>query len=338
MRLPSEQNGKCCTCSPRVNALGRLVGQEGDSSPTTHGCASLHNWLSNLCLMALVAFSASWAEARPREIHVVRADKPPVLDGKLDDECWVKAEPLTGFLSIDSTTPAIHQSVVWVLYDPSHLYIAVKCLEPDRSKIVGPVRPHDNGYIFGQDVVEVYLDPCAGRADYFQFAVNAGGSTYDAFGHRGGMAVDAGWDGEWQAKALIAQDHWSVEMAVPFATLSLSPGVGSGWGINVCRHKVNPRELSSLGVRGGFSEAQRFVTLKGLDVDFSRFGFRLGPPALRLKRVGHEWRADVSVPVVNQTGQERSARIAWEGIGEAQDGKGEQNVRLKPGESHILTL
>ncbi|MBM4078501.1 MAG: carbohydrate binding family 9 domain-containing protein [Planctomycetes bacterium] len=288
--------------------------------------------------MVIVAISASWAEAQPREIHAVRAVKPPVLDGKLDDECWAKAEPVTGFLSIDSSTPAARQSVVYVLYDPSHLYIAVKCLEPDKSRILGPVRPHDNGYIFGQDMVEVYLAPVRGAADYYQFAVNAGGSTYDAFGHRGGMAVDAGWDGEWQAKAFIGQDHWSVEMAIPFATLGLSPGGSAAWGIIICRHKVNPRELSSLGVRGGFSDAQRFATLKGLNVDFSRFCFRVGPPALTLKRVGDEWRADVTAPILNQTGQERPVRIAWEGIGEVQGDKGEQSVRLKPGESHLLAL
>ena len=314
--------------------------------------------------LALIAAACEAAGAEPalREFRAARAAKPPVLDGKLDDECWTRAEPLTGFLRIDSATPASAQTTGYVVYDDDHIYIAAKCLEPDTKNILAPVRPHDNAYIFGQDAVDVLLDPACSGTDAtlrssaslrstsaYQFVVNAGGSTYDAFIHKGGLVQDRGWNGEWQAKGFVGEGFWSVEIAIPFATLGLTSKTGPVWGFNICRHKSNPRELSSLGVTGGFYDGKRFMRLTGLDVDFSGALGAMGPADWVLGDSGEgaarkpgarPFRAMLRVPVRNDTARERSVRITWEEVGKgvSQAAKGHRAVLLKRGESARMEL
>ena len=59
---------------------------------------------------------------------------------------------------------------------------------PDGGVPKGKKRPHDT-YLFSDDIVEVFIDPGMQRGRYYQFALNAHGSTFDASRNSGG-AVD----------------------------------------------------------------------------------------------------------------------------------------------------
>ena len=285
-------------------------------------------------VVAVVAATAVGAGAKPPAIRAVRAARAPVLDGRLDDPCWAAATPVTGFQRINTKSPAACQTIAYVACDATHLYVAAKCLEPDPRRIRAKARPRDRDGLFGDDIVEIMLDPTRSQSDYYQLVVSAAGATFDAFRRNGGRLVDDRWDGRWQAKAFVGADHWSVEVAIPFASLGLTPQVASTWGFNLCREKPNPAELSSLGLAGAFNSPKRFRVLTGLDVDFKPYCFGIGPAVTALKRHDGRLCAVGTIPVVNHTGRRRAVRVRWR-LGQAEDSR---QVALEPGESLGLPL
>ena len=274
--------------------------------------------LASMCLVVVLGVVGSAAAqakphaapaARPRVIQAVRADAPPVLDGKLDDPCWQKTKPATGFLTLSAERPASVDSFGYMCYDDAHLYIGTKYTMPKGLKPKGTKRPHDS-YVFGDDLVEIMLDPGRTRSDYYQLAINAYGSTYDSARRRGGTQNDKSWDGEWASAAHIADGYWSLEMAIPFHNLGISPEVGSTWGINICRTMIVPYgEQSSIGVRGVFNSAKGFAVVEGLDVDFSRYLLQIGDGDVRLAAPGDKPTAAFRVPVKNLTGKAGTVKI-----------------------------
>ena len=273
-----------------------------------------------------------------RTIKAVRAEAAPALDGKLDDACWQKAESVTGFLYLNSDRPARYQSFGHVCYDDSHLYIGMKCLMPKGQKPAGKARPHD-GRIWSDDIVEIMLDPGLTRSDYYQLAVNAYGATFDCSRLHGGSLEDDSWNGEWTAATHIGDGWWSVEMAIPFHNLGISPKAGSTWGINLCREAIAPREMSSIAVRGAFNYADKFPVLKGLEVDFSPYLFSIGPGIALMDPAADRPRATFNMPVKNLTGRRREIKIETFPAGDSAGAPvASELFTLAPNESAVLSL
>ncbi|MGH7574150.1 MAG: hypothetical protein ACREM1_03335, partial [Longimicrobiales bacterium] len=56
--------------------------------------------------------------------------------------------------------------------------------------------------------------------------------------------VDLVWDGVWSVRTAEVADGWSVEMAIPWATLRYPPG-GAPWRVNFVRTVRGVGEMSS---------------------------------------------------------------------------------------------
>src|ERR1700716_2558775 len=70
-------------------------------------------------------------------VKLVRFDKPPVIDGKLDDEVWKSAIILKDFYQVqpgDNIAPS-KPTEVMLGYDAKFLYVAFHCYdEPDKVR------------------------------------------------------------------------------------------------------------------------------------------------------------------------------------------------------------
>ena len=276
-------------------------------------------------------------EARVKVIQAVRAQKPPAIDGKLDDACWQMAYPVTGFYKLMSNELAEQQSVGRICYDDTHLYIGMMCLMPEGAKPVGIPRHHDAQKVFSDEVVEIMLDPGRTQNDYYQLVLSAHNATFDASRAKGGTDEDDSWDGEWVGKAHVGDGFWSAELAVPFHNLGITPEIGSTWGINLCREAKKPNVNSAIGAEGIFNDATKFAVLKGLDVDFRPYLFQFGDDALRLDPTSVEPKAVLSTSIENLTGKKRRVRV--ERIFARQDGVEQTDsweLMLEPGEPFHL--
>lgn len=249
-----------------------------------------------------------------RIINAVRTETPPVIDGKLDDGCWQKTKPITDFLSMNSDQLVSYQSNGYICYDESRLYIGMKCLmpkgvKPGIEKGSPEKKPHDT-YVFSDDIVEIMIDPGRAQFDYYQLVISAYGSTYDSARTGGGTQNDPTWNGDWTSAAHIEDGYWSMEMSVPFHNLGISPEVGSTWGINLCRETKRPKnEYSSIAIQGRFNHAKDFAVLKGLNVDFNKYLYQIGPAVTQLDLRDGKPIATFSVPIKNTTGKTREVKI-----------------------------
>src|SRR5688500_17622882 len=64
-------------------------------------------------------------------VHVSRFEKPPVIDGKLDEDVWKTAAVLKDFYQIDpgDNTPPLKPTEVLLGYDAKFLYIAFRAFD-----------------------------------------------------------------------------------------------------------------------------------------------------------------------------------------------------------------
>src|SRR5262249_22049834 len=62
-------------------------------------------------------------------VRMVKFDKPPVIDGRLDDEVWKTASVLKDFYQVQPGDNLIPQNRTEVMlgYDARHIYIAFHC-------------------------------------------------------------------------------------------------------------------------------------------------------------------------------------------------------------------
>ena len=181
----------------------------------------------------------------------------PRIDGKLDDKCWKKLNPLDKFvLVIYGSGPASAQTKVYVGHHNSTLYVGVDCLEPHRDQLAKlytekKIKPFDES-------VELFVDSFGNGETYYQFITGINGETYSA------KKLDKKWAGAWQTKASLTDTGYSIEIAVPFETINAKLKLGVFWKLNICRTRScgQEKELSTWSdTQGGFHAPNRFGRL-----------------------------------------------------------------------------
>jgi hypothetical protein len=221
----------------------------------------------------------SWVGLGPSVPRVTCAvtEAAPKIDGVLDDPCWKTAAHLDNFILYDSPDPAKNQTDVFITRDTQNLYIAAPCHDSDMASLTGKCQMKD-GQVFNDDEIEVFLSPYKDGKDYYQFAVNLIATRFE--GHK----MDPSWDAEWQAWTGREDKAWTVEMAIPFKSLGLTPNISKTWRINICRHRPNPagEEFSSWSrVFMKFHTPERFGQLQGMDYSsLERFFLDVKPEAI----------------------------------------------------------
>ena len=265
----------------------------------------------HICLeAAAVLVTAVPIAAGP--VDATRTMAPPVIDGRLDDACWREAPAASGFLINNTALAAQYGTHVRAAWDDDALYFAVRCDEPDIRSIQTRPLERDDSDVWRTDCIEIMLDPGQTRNDYYHIGVNASGSVADRVCTQGGHIGDMSWDAAVEAASLIGDGYWSCEVAIPLYSLGIGPGVGSIWGLNVCREKKLPAENSSLSEQGAFNIASRFAELRGIDADLSRYCYSIGQPAAAQRLVGGNVELTLEVPLRNDTGAVREVLLdAW---------------------------
>jgi len=142
-----------------------------------------------------------------------------VLDGKPDEAAW-QFERALYLLPLESEKVEVKTRVM-LRYDEENLYFAADCEEPQMAKIVANMREYDNGNIWTDSVVEVFLNPSGDRKTYYHWIINSLGYFYDAKATR--LDTKSRFSPEWDSGAEVqsfrSETGWSVEMTVPLNCL-----------------------------------------------------------------------------------------------------------------------
>jgi len=230
-----------------------------------------HSLLNLMHISSIFIFSAVYSAAN---VEIIRTDIPPYIDGLLNDACWTKAKPVTDFFYKDSgvVKPSKFPTRAQFLYDETGIFVAIECGEEQMNSIVAQTREKD-GRVWEDDCVEVFLHPPIDLLRYYHFIVNPAGSTYDALClFEVTLERRPKWEGNFESAVSRTANSWTVEMYIPFASLSLEPKGYKNWKINIGReHKAGGLHENSSLANGVFHDQKQFLTLKGIEQDFSPF-------------------------------------------------------------------
>lgn len=213
-------------------------------------------------------------DAQQKTVRIQRAAEPPVIDGDLSEEIWVRAPLVADFhqvTPVEFESPS-ERTEVYVLYDRDALYIGARLYDAEPELINARILRQGQN-INTDDRFFVHLDPFNNRRGGYLFGVNPNGVRYDGV-FEGVTQRQFDWDGIWQAAARITPDGWTLEIEIPFKTLSFDPST-STWRMNFARNIERKNEgmawnsrnrntdLSSMGDITGISQIEQG---RGLDV------------------------------------------------------------------------
>ncbi|HEY0406266.1 MAG TPA: DUF5916 domain-containing protein, partial [Pyrinomonadaceae bacterium] len=208
---------------------------------------------------------------KSQPVRIPKFDKPPVLDGKLDEDVWKQATVLKDFYQIqpgDNIAPSKPTEVL-LGYDSRHLYIAFRAFdEPD--KVRSTVAKRDN--IFSDDYVGFFLDTFNDQRKAFEIFFNPLGVQGDGViteGRGEDFSVDLLLD----SKGLVNEHGYIVEISIPFKSLRYEAGKGKLWGAHFFRRiKRFNNELDSWmpfsrSVGNDLSQAGHITGLEGISTE-----------------------------------------------------------------------
>ena len=202
-------------------------------------------------VVLLLFLPAALSQSTPKTYDCVRAKKPLVIDGKLDDSAWNKAPWTSDFVDIegDAKPAPRFRTRMKMLWDDNYLYVGAELEEPD---IQAKLTEHDS-VIFHDNDFELFLKPPTGTSGYFEFEINALNTSWDLYlskPYREGGKADNSWEipGLKTAVALNGSLNnssdtdrgWTVEIAIPWAAFQsrlpvTKPTPGTEWRVNFSR-------------------------------------------------------------------------------------------------------
>ena len=192
-----------------------------------------------------------------------RCETPPVIDGRLDEAAWKQAPVSTPFYNISGAPrPATQQTEARLLFDDRALYLGFVCHEDRMNDLKTSCTRHDDA-VWEDDCIEVFIDALRSRTNYDHFVVSVPGVRFEE--RVAGGVKNSEWNGEWTAAAQKGEKGWSVEVAIPFATLGIgrpARRLGARLGINLAREETPHKEVSAWALTfGSFHQPAMFGEL-----------------------------------------------------------------------------
>ena len=169
-------------------------------------------------------------------IQVVRIEEKLKIDGRLNEQEWNLAQPVSNFTQLEPEEgmPASESTEVLILYDDNNLYLGIKCFDSQPEKIVANVMCRDAD-LSKNDMAGILLDSFHDHRNAFCFVFNPLGAKQDGLITDEGKGKNFDWDGVWECAASRDSSGWYGELAIPFRTLRFQEKENQTWGINVSR-------------------------------------------------------------------------------------------------------
>ncbi len=175
------------------------------------------------------------AAARIKKVYntVRLSTKKPVIDGKLDDECWKTGEWAGDFIQFVPSEGGIPTlpTEIKVLYDDKNIYVAFRAYdnEPDKIQKYAGLRDELSG-----DMIGINFDSYHDHRTGFEFNLTAYGQKIDLV-LSNPMNWDVTWNAVWKGKVSIGDSAWTSEMEIPLSQLRYSNAEEQIWGMHAWR-------------------------------------------------------------------------------------------------------
>jgi len=171
----------------------------------------------------------------------------PTVDGKLNETDWKRA-PANSFVQAAGANkgkPAKYASTVQALWTLDGITFAFNLSEPTPHLLETKNGGHDNGNMWWDDNVELFLDVTGkNEGEFYQFIVNPDINIWDS------KLKDTTWECKgFKAATQRTKNSWTLEVFLPYSAFPEANKPGSGtdtvWTGNFTRHRVADNGLKS---------------------------------------------------------------------------------------------
>ncbi|MDE3135029.1 MAG: carbohydrate binding family 9 domain-containing protein [Acidobacteriota bacterium] len=218
-----------------------------------------------------------------RTAVAVRVQRPPRLDGTLNDPLWQRAKPVNDFRQREpyEGQPSTERTTVRILYTRNEVYFGIRCNDSDPKGIVATQLVRDASQDL-DDYFQILIDPTNDHRDAYLFQINPLGTQLDGLIVNEGD-IDTGWNGIWTSDARMTSHGWTATVGIPFSTLNFMKSKDVVWGLNFERfiRRKNEEDLWSAWRRAwGIHKVSQAGELTGItDIGSGRL-FIVKPYAL----------------------------------------------------------
>jgi len=157
----------------------------------------------------------------------------PVIDGKLDDECWTKgtwAGNFTQWIPDEGAKPT-YPTDFNIQYDDKYIYVAFRAHDGEPGKILRRAGVRDE---FTGEMVGVNFDSYHDYRTGFEFTITAWGQKVDLILFNPNN-WDLNWNAVWRGKTGLEDSAWVAELEVPLSQLRYSRNDEQVWGMHLWR-------------------------------------------------------------------------------------------------------
>ena len=192
------------------------------------------------------------------------ATSKPVINGKLDDDCWktgVWAGDYHQYIPNEGAKPT-YPTEFKILYDDKNLYIAFRASDGEPDKILRQAGIRDE---FVGDLVGVTFDSYRDFRTGFEFTISAWGQKIDLvlFNPEN---WDVNWNAVWKGKVGLEDSAWVAELEIPLSQLRYSNKDEQVWGLHTWRWISRLQEESNWEIQSktGPGMLYNFGELRGI--------------------------------------------------------------------------
>lgn len=199
-----------------------------------------------LLLGFLFIFTSLKAQETDRSILVKYITEKITLNGSLDESGWQTADAGTNFWQFFPTDSARtkYPTEFRLLYDDHFLYIGVRGTASSDKYVVSSLRRDFKGTT--SDNVTLMFDTFKDGNTAFLFGMTPYGVQREAFISQGGAVAgfNPNWDQKWQLESKIYDDHFILEVAIPFSSIKFRDGE-TEWRVQCYRWDIGANEQSA---------------------------------------------------------------------------------------------
>lgn len=185
-----------------------------------------------------------------KTIRIHRLEVAPTIDGYIGPDEWANAarvHDLHEVEPVEFTAPS-ERTVWYVAASDSALYIAAYAYNSQPGEIVARVL-RQGASLDDDDSMSIIVDPFNNKRSGYSFTLNPNGVRAEAI-YTSPTRYSDDWNGVWRGAAKIVDDGWTMEMALPFSTVTFDPE-NDTWGINFSRRIARHAEQIAWQSRNG---------------------------------------------------------------------------------------
>lgn len=197
-----------------------------------------------LSVFTLLSTTIFWGQTTSKSVTAKYITDEINLDGNLDESVWQEADETGEFWQFFPTdsVQAKQQTTVKILYSETTLYVGFYAEAPNGDYVVSSLRRDFGGTT--NDNVSLLFDTFSDGTTAFFFGITPYGVRREGLVSEGGTNFNNTWDIKWKAEAQRFDDHYTVEVAIPFTSLKFVEGATS-WRFRPYRWNIQTNEQST---------------------------------------------------------------------------------------------